>query len=52
MDEPLAALDSQRKEEILPYLDKLHRELAIPVLYVTHSPDEVARLAHHIVVLD
>ena len=52
MDEPLAALDSQRKQEILPYLDKLHRELAIPVLYVTHSPDEVARLAHHIVVLD
>ena len=52
MDEPLAALDSKRKEEILPYLDKLHRELAIPVLYVTHSPDEVARLAHHIVVLD
>lgn len=52
MDEPLAALDSQRKQEILPYLDKLHRELAIPILYVTHSPDEVARLAHHIVVLD
>jgi molybdate transport system ATP-binding protein len=52
MDEPLAALDNQRKQEILPYLDKLHRELAIPVLYVTHSSDEVARLAHHIVVLD
>lgn len=52
MDEPLAALDLKRKQEILPYLETLHRELAIPVLYVTHSPDEVARLADHLVVLD
>lgn len=44
MDEPLAALDLQRKQEILPYLERLHEELAIPVLYVSHSPDEVARL--------
>ena len=52
MDEPLAALDLKRKQEILPYLERLHDELEIPVLYVTHSPDEVARLADHIVVLD
>jgi molybdate transport system ATP-binding protein len=52
MDEPLAALDLPRKQEILPYLEQLHRELKIPVLYVTHSPDEVVRLANHIVVLD
>ena len=52
MDEPLAALDLQRKQEILPYLERLHDELDIPVLYVTHSPDEVARLADHLVLLD
>ena len=51
MDEPLAALDSQRKREILPYLERLHAELDIPVLYVSHSQDEVARLADHIVLL-
>lgn len=52
MDEPLAALDLARKQEILPYLEKLHEDLKIPILYVSHSPDEVARLADHIVVLD
>ena len=52
MDEPLAALDLQRKQEILPYLDRLQRTLEIPVIYVTHSPDEVARLAHHVVVME
>lgn len=52
MDEPLAALDLKRKQEILPYLEHLHDELNIPVLYVSHSPDEVARLADHLVVLD
>jgi len=52
MDEPLAALDLKRKQEILPYLERLHRELDIPVLYVSHSPDEVARLADHIVVME
>ena len=51
MDEPLAALDSQRKGEIMPYLERLHAELDIPVLYVSHSQDEVARLADHIVLL-
>ncbi|MCU0840595.1 MAG: molybdenum ABC transporter ATP-binding protein [Thiobacillaceae bacterium] len=52
MDEPLAALDARRKEEILPYLERLHDELEIPVLYVTHAADEVAHLADHLVVLD
>jgi molybdate transport system ATP-binding protein len=52
MDEPLAALDLARKNEILPYLERLHDELEIPVLYVSHAPDEVARLADHIVVMD
>jgi molybdate transport system ATP-binding protein len=51
MDEPLAALDSQRKNEILPYLQRLHDELDIPVLYVSHAQDEVARLADHLVLL-
>ena len=52
MDEPLAALDSRRKNEILPYLQRLHDELDIPILYVSHSQDEVARLADHIVLLE
>lgn len=52
MDEPLAALDTARKQEILPYLEQLHEALSIPILYVSHSPDEVARLADHLVVLD
>ena len=52
MDEPLAALDVQRKAEVLPYLERLHTELDIPVLYVSHAPDEVARLADHLVLLD
>ncbi len=51
MDEPLAALDLARKNEFLPYLERLHRELDIPVIYVSHAPDEVARLADHIVVM-
>lgn len=52
MDEPLAALDLKRKLEILPYLERLHDELDIPVLYVSHAPDEVARLADHLVLLE
>ncbi|SDM47262.1 molybdate transport system ATP-binding protein [Oryzisolibacter propanilivorax] len=51
MDEPLAALDAARKAEVLPYLERLQRELSIPILYVTHSADEVARLATHLVLL-
>lgn len=52
MDEPLAALDLKLKGEILPYLEKLHEEMEIPVLYVSHSPDEVARLSDHMVLLE
>jgi len=52
MDEPLAALDAARKAEVLPYLDRLHAELALPVVYVSHALDEVARLAHHMALLD
>jgi molybdate transport system ATP-binding protein len=52
MDEPLSALDLKRKQEILPYLERLHDDLEIPVLYVTHSPDEVARLADHLVLME
>jgi molybdate transport system ATP-binding protein len=51
MDEPLSALDTQSKQEILPYLERLHRELQIPVLYVSHAMDEVVRLADHLVLL-
>jgi molybdate transport system ATP-binding protein len=52
MDEPLSALDTASKQEILPYLERLHRELNIPVLYVSHAMDEVARLADHLVLLE
>jgi molybdate transport system ATP-binding protein len=52
MDEPLAALDLKRKAEVLPYLDRLHETLAIPIVYVSHSIDEVARLADHIVLME
>lgn len=52
MDEPLAALDQARKQEVLPYLERLHDALEIPVLYVSHAIDEVARLADHLLVLD
>ncbi len=52
MDEPLAALDEARKEEILPYLERLRDETKIPILYVSHSIAEVARLATTVVVLE
>jgi molybdate transport system ATP-binding protein len=52
MDEPLASLDFKRKQEILPFLSRLHQQLDIPVLYVTHSQQEVAQLADHLVIMD
>lgn len=52
MDEPLAALDMSRKTEILPYLERLNQELNIPMLYVSHAIDEVARLADYLVLLE
>jgi molybdate transport system ATP-binding protein len=51
LDEPLAALDIARRHEILPWLEKMRDELRMPMLYVTHSADELARLADHLVVL-
>ncbi|ARU56850.1 molybdate ABC transporter ATPase [Oleiphilus messinensis] len=52
MDEPLASLDTARKQDILPYLERIKSELNIPILYVSHALDEVARLADHVVFLD
>lgn len=52
MDEPLAALDAPRKAELLPYLARLRRQLAIPLLYVTHALEEVDRLADTLVLLE
>jgi len=52
LDEPLAALDAARRDEVLPYLETLRDELKIPMVYVTHDFEEVMRLATHIVLLD
>ncbi|GDX84601.1 molybdenum import ATP-binding protein ModC [Methylococcaceae bacterium] len=52
MDEPLASLDAKRKQEILPFLSRLNNELNIPILYVTHSQQELAQLADSLVVMD
>lgn len=52
LDEPMAALDAPRKAEILPYLENLQTQLGLPVIYVTHAIDEVARLADHLVLFD
>jgi molybdate transport system ATP-binding protein len=52
MDEPLASLDDRRKAEIMPYIERLRDETRIPIVYVSHSVAEVARLATDIVVLD
>ncbi len=51
LDEPLASLDAARKEEILPFLARLKTALALPMVYVTHALEEVARLADHLVLL-
>lgn len=52
LDEPLSALDGERRAEILPYLEAVRREAGIPILYVTHAVEEVARLADHLLLLD
>lgn len=52
LDEPLASLDVARRKEVLPWLERLHDELKIPMVYVTHSADELARLADHVVMLE
>lgn len=52
MDEPLASLDLPRKRELLPYLERLAQDVNIPILYVSHSMDEILRLAEQVMVLD
>ena len=51
LDEPLTGLDLRSRSEILPYLDRLHEELEVPVFYVSHQPDEVARVADHVLMM-
>ena len=52
MDEPMAALDAGARADILPCLERLHRELDLPILYVSHALDEVARLADHLLLIE
>lgn len=52
LDEPLAALDQTRKQEILPYLERLQQFLSIPMIYVSHALDEIVQLADHLVLME
>lgn len=52
MDEPLASLDRGHKKEIIPYLECLHRSTNIPIIYVTHDPEELVRVADHLVLIE
>jgi len=52
MDEPMAALDRPRKAEIMPYLERLHAEADIPILYVTHDLEELARIADYLALIE
>ncbi len=52
LDEPLAALDAERKAEILPFIERLRDELSLPIVYVSHDPAEVLRLAERVLLLD
>jgi molybdate transport system ATP-binding protein len=52
MDEPLLSLDSSRRAEILPFIGGICREFKLPILYVSHSPDEVISLADKLVFMD
>ncbi len=52
MDEPLAALDDARKEEVLSYIERLHAELKTPIIYVSHNIDEICRVCDQLVVLE
>ena len=52
MDEPLSALDVPRKRELMGYLERLSKEINIPILYVTHSLDELLRLADRVVLME
>ena len=52
LDEPLSGLDSSRKAEVLECIRRLHQDLAMPVIYVSHAMDEVRQLASHLVLLE
>lgn len=52
MDEPLASLDASRKDEVLPFIERLSRNYSIPIVYVSHSIDEIFRLADHMVIIE
>ncbi|MCP3999425.1 MAG: molybdenum ABC transporter ATP-binding protein [Gammaproteobacteria bacterium] len=52
LDEPLASLDARHKSELMPFLERLHSELDIPIIYVSHAPDEVAQLADYLALMD
>jgi oligopeptide/dipeptide ABC transporter ATP-binding protein len=52
LDEPLSGLDVAAKTEIAPYIERLHRELATPILYVSHDAEEVRRIADHLLVME
>ena len=52
MDEPLAALDAKRRDEILPYIERVKKTFSIPTLYVSHARDEVERIADEIIRID
>jgi molybdate transport system ATP-binding protein len=52
LDEPLAAVDVERRRRILPYLERVRDDLALPIVYVSHDADEVRQLADHAIVLD
>ncbi|HVJ42975.1 MAG TPA: molybdenum ABC transporter ATP-binding protein [Dongiaceae bacterium] len=51
MDEPLAAVDARRKSEILPFIESLHAELQIPIVYISHDPDEILRIADQVALI-
>lgn len=52
MDEPLASLDLPRKKEVMPFLEQLTQQVKLPILYVTHSVNEILRLADHLVIIE
>ncbi len=52
MDEPLSSLDQRRRSEILPYFDRLHEEVSLPVIYVSHDIEEIGRICDHLLIMD
>ena len=52
MDEPLASLDAERKHEIIPFIDRVRRRFAVPIVYVSHAVEEILRLADEMVLLE